>query len=371
MRDLIGASGTIMQTAYDQALPIEQILDRAEANIFELSSTKRSHAFAGMSTLVNETFAHINDLFNNPDPVSGLRMGFRELDMLTAGLQPSSLNVLAARPAMGKCLAKGTRVVMFDGTLRRVEEVRVGDALMGPDSCPRFVTSLARGREETVWVRQSHGIDYRVNESHILSLKRSRNPGKGDVLNISVKEWLGKSDKFKSNFKGYKVSIEMLERPLPIEPYFVGLWLGDGATDSVRITTGDSEVVAYLYDYAARLGMSVSVDAHGERCPSYAITRGRRGGSSEEAKGSLQGRLAALSLLGDKHIPEVYLHNSRRYRLALLAGLMDADGHYLKGQNGPYEITTKLEPSRPPHQIFVRFARLPHVSDEQNGDAET
>src|SRR5690606_29112445 len=40
--------------------------------------------------------------FANPDPVSGLRMGFRELDQMTAGLQPSTLNVLAARPAMGK-----------------------------------------------------------------------------------------------------------------------------------------------------------------------------------------------------------------------------------------------------------------------------
>ena len=118
LRDLISASGTIMQTAYDQSLPIEQILDRAEANIFELSSSKRSHAFAGMSTLVNETFAHINDLFNNPDPVSGLRMGFRELDMLTAGLQPSSLNVLAARPAMGKtafALTIGQNVALREG----------------------------------------------------------------------------------------------------------------------------------------------------------------------------------------------------------------------------------------------------------------
>lgn len=102
LRDLIGASGQIMQTAYDQALPLEQVLDKAEASIFELSSTKRSHNFQSMGNLVGDTFAHINELFTNPDPVSGLRTGFKELDILTAGLQPSSLNVLAARPAMGK-----------------------------------------------------------------------------------------------------------------------------------------------------------------------------------------------------------------------------------------------------------------------------
>ena len=102
LRDLIGASGQIMQTAYDQALPLEQVLDKAEASIFELSSSKRSHNFQSMGNLVGDTFAHINELFTNPDPVSGLRTGFKELDIITAGLQPSSLNVLAARPAMGK-----------------------------------------------------------------------------------------------------------------------------------------------------------------------------------------------------------------------------------------------------------------------------
>jgi replicative DNA helicase len=102
LRDLIAASGQIMQTAYDQAMPLEQILDKAEAGIFELSSSKRRHNFQNMAGLVTETFDYINAMFSNPDPVSGLRTGFKELDQLTAGLQPSSLNVLAARPAMGK-----------------------------------------------------------------------------------------------------------------------------------------------------------------------------------------------------------------------------------------------------------------------------
>ncbi len=102
LRDLIAASGQIMQTAYDQSMPLEEVLDASEKAIFELASSKRSNAFGSMSELVTETFAHINELFANPDPVSGIRTGFKELDQLTAGLQPSSLNVLAARPSMGK-----------------------------------------------------------------------------------------------------------------------------------------------------------------------------------------------------------------------------------------------------------------------------
>lgn len=102
LRELIGASGRILQSAYEQAAPLEQLLDQAEASIFEISSSKRRSFFEGMPQLVSETFQQINEHFANPDPVSGLRMGFKELDQLTSGLQPSSLNVLAARPSMGK-----------------------------------------------------------------------------------------------------------------------------------------------------------------------------------------------------------------------------------------------------------------------------
>jgi replicative DNA helicase len=94
-----------MQQAYDQATPLEEILDKAESSIFQLSSSKRRHSFHGMGQLVSETFQYINEMFANPDPVSGLRTGFKELDQLTAGLQGSSLNVLAARPSMGKTAA--------------------------------------------------------------------------------------------------------------------------------------------------------------------------------------------------------------------------------------------------------------------------
>ncbi len=118
LRDLIGASGQIMQQAYDQAAPIEDVLDRAEATIFEVTTNRRSTRFQEMGGLVTDTFAYINELFTNPDPVTGLRMGFKELDAMTAGLQPSSLNVLAARPSMGKtafALTIGQNVALREG----------------------------------------------------------------------------------------------------------------------------------------------------------------------------------------------------------------------------------------------------------------
>lgn len=102
LRDLIGAGGRIMQVAFDQSGPLEEVLDTAEKAIFDLTTRKRRSNFEGMRFLVTETFQAINERFANPNPVSGLRAGFRELDSMTGGLQPASLNVLAARPSMGK-----------------------------------------------------------------------------------------------------------------------------------------------------------------------------------------------------------------------------------------------------------------------------
>jgi replicative DNA helicase len=143
LRDLIGASGQIMQRAYEQAAPLEQVLDEAESAIFELATSKRRSFFESMPQLVTETFQHINELFANPDPVSGLRMGFKELDGLTAGLQRSSLNVLAARPSMGKTAFALT--IALNAALREKKAVGIFSLEMsGVQLVTRMLCSEAR-----------------------------------------------------------------------------------------------------------------------------------------------------------------------------------------------------------------------------------
>ncbi len=313
-----------------------------------------------MRSMMREAITELEAKKQHKDGLTGVPTGFTNLDRLTSGWQKSDLVIIAARPAMGKCLGKGTKVVMFDGSLRKVEDVQVGDQLMGDDSTPRRVLSLARGRERMYWVRQNRGMDYRVNESHILSLKRRvcRTEGphtNGDVLNLSVRDYLTKAPKFKTNYKGYKVAIEFDEKSVPVDPYFVGLWLGDGDRNSPRITTDDKEVVSYLQEYAMELAQkghltTVSTYDYLDRCNQsggepHAITKGFQGGITCF---SIKSELRKLNLLGNKHIPTDYLNNTTSQRLALLAGLIDSDGHYLKQSNG-YEITQKNQ--RLAHQI--------------------
>ena len=217
-----------------------------------------------------------------------IKTSFPFLDEIClGGLMPNLVLAILGRPSHGKCMGKGTKILMFDGTLKNVEDIIVGDKLMGSDSTPRTVLSLARGREEMYWIRQNKGIDYRVNKSHIVSLKKSRQEGsgnRGDIINISVEDYLKKSDKFKSNYKGYKVPVEFPEKPLDIEPYYLGIHLGDGDKSTCN--------------------------------------------------------LRKLDIINNKHIPQQYLINSKENRLQLLAGLLDSDGYYSKNDN-TFEIVQK------------------------------
>ncbi len=341
-REIIRIATECQQHAYEDTTDVFQLLDKLEQGLFSISEKNIRKKTADMGSIMRQALEELEARKHLKDGLTGVPSGFSALDRLTSGWQKSELVIIAARPGMGKCLGKGTRVLMFDGTLKNVEDVRSGELLMGDDSTPRRVLSIARGRERMYWVRQNKGQDYRVNESHLLSLKRSRNEGphqRGEVLTISVRDYLQKSEKFRSNYKGYKVAVEFPVQQTPIDPYFLGLWLGDGHGISSRITTQDAEVIEYLGEYADTLGRKLVKYEQAGRCDNFSITRGQRGFGREA---SLQSELRNLNLLSFKHIPHAYLCNSTPNRLALLAGLIDSDGHYLVQSNG-YEITQKNE----------------------------
>lgn len=341
-RELIGVSTRTIRDAYEDTTDVFNLLDEAEKGLFAITQNNLSRSYESMGSLSSKVLKQIEELSKKEDGLTGVPTGFTDLDRLTSGWQPSDLIIVAARPGMGKCLGKGTKVLMYNGSLQNVEDLNPGDLLMGDDSTPRTILSTTKGQEMMYWVRQNKGIDYRVNESHILSLKRSRTEWKhqnGDVLNISVKEYLQQSAKFKTNYKGYKTAVEFAEKALPVHPYFLGLWLGDGTSESSNVSTTDTEIVSYLKSYADELGLELKkVQQAPEKCPVYRISNDR-----QNAMGySLHGLLRELGVLNNKHIPQDYLVNSSAKRLELLAGLMDSDGHYLVQSNG-FEITQKSE----------------------------
>ncbi|KAB7889871.1 replicative DNA helicase [Poseidonibacter ostreae] len=219
-RELATLATTIKKVALEEEVSGNEALDTVQGELYKISTDSATSELKDMQEITGDTLSYIERMkkLGNKHLI-GETTGFDALDKKTTGFNEGDLIIIAARPAMGKCLAKGTKVLMFDGSLKAVEDVISGDKLMGDDSTSRKVLSIARGKEQMYWVRQNKAIDYRVNESHILSLKRSRTEGShknGDILNINVKEYLEKSDKFKSNYKGYKVAVEFKNENLSV-----------------------------------------------------------------------------------------------------------------------------------------------------------
>lgn len=239
----------------------------------------------------------------------------------------------------GKCLAHGTEVLMFNGTVKQVQDVLPGDWLIGPDSKPRRVLSTCKGREMLYRVVPVKGDPYTVNESHILSLKIT-DTGKGDstvcggsaykagdVANVSVLDFLSASKTFKHRAKGWRSAADFLpnEKALPLDPYFFGLWLGDGNSTKPCFTSGDPVVFDYLTRVADQMGMQVRVEPNSENSFNYHLIETERPGRRGNQITNL---LKSLGVINNKHVPIEYKRATVAERLDLLAGIIDTDGSY-------------------------------------------
>ncbi len=102
LRKLIKASNEIVELGYAQNEEIEMVMDQAEKKIFDIMQGKNQKGFSAIKDVLIESFAQIEKLYNQKEPITGVPTGFADLDYKTAGLHNSDLILVAARPAMGK-----------------------------------------------------------------------------------------------------------------------------------------------------------------------------------------------------------------------------------------------------------------------------
>lgn len=122
----------------------------------------------------------------------------------------------------GKCLAKGTKVLMYDGSLKNVEDIKIGDKVMTPDSSYATVTNLGHGFEEMYEVQPYQGkyeSTYTVNKSHILALYDTKT---GQYLNMEVSKYLKLSESRKKQLCCYRARIEFKYQETDEDPYEYG-----------------------------------------------------------------------------------------------------------------------------------------------------
>lgn len=256
------------------------------------------------------------------------------------------------------CHAAGTKVLMHDGSTKTVELVAVNDNLMGPDSQPRRVLRTVSGTEMMYRVTPTKGEPFIVNEGHILSLKAT-NVGKkaikypnshqkgGEVVNITVRDYLLKTKSWKHIHKLWRAGVEFggaANDNLPIPAYIVGVMLGDGSTThQPGLTNMDPEVLDAVCDYVESIGVRTRVQQkQGNRAWSVFFPDDL---SNRSVRNRFTQKLADAGLWGvacaDKAIPAAYKTACRRDRLELLAGLLDTDGHLSSGSH--FDFISKSE----------------------------
>lgn len=102
LRQLISASTNIIDGCFNEAEEVDSFLDQAERVIFEVAQQKIKQAFYLVKEIVKDSFKTIEKLYERKELITGIPMGYTELDKMTSGLQSSDLIVLAGRPSMGK-----------------------------------------------------------------------------------------------------------------------------------------------------------------------------------------------------------------------------------------------------------------------------
>ena len=393
LRRLAEAGTRIVQLAFGPANDVDELVDRAQAAVYEVTERRTTEDYAPLGDLLNPALEEIEAIAGHDGALTGVPTGFTDLDELTNGLHPGQLWIVAARPAVGKALALSTPLPTPAGWTT-MGNVRVGDHLLGADGRPTRVvaaTEVMHGRpcyevefsDGTVvvadaqhqWLTETRAARRYAQQGAAYSrtavlpepvtteeiARTLRCPTVDARLNHSVRN---------------AAPFQLPEADLPVDPYLLGVWLGDGTTASATLTSADPEIPAEIrrrgfdvvktgpkYRYSLKL---VSPPA-GERqcmvcgrpfvnrmphvrtcgqscggklrfiadplpprgcadCGKRTTSYGPRCNACHSRRGTLQAKLRTLGVLGDKHIPVDYLRAGEQQRRDLLAGLLDTGG---------------------------------------------
>jgi len=245
------------------------------------------------------------------------------------------LNCLVLAP-MG-CHTAGQGVLLVDGSTKQVENVVVGDTLVGPDSKPRKVTETHTGEKPTYNITD-RGHSYTVTGDHILVLKRTTesvtggaaNRLAGEVIEVTVDEWLTWTTWKKSVYKLFKTAVEWKPSSVAIDPYFMGVMLGDGYFGKMySFTSPDPELLEAVGDMATAAGIEYRLEPDKRNDVVSVNFRG------QVIKQMFTQVGLDRCLSGTKRVPQAYKVNAETVQLQVLAGLLDTDGH-LHGRSFDY-----------------------------------
>jgi replicative DNA helicase len=386
LRRLVEAGTRIVQMGYGSAAgqgrDVDDIVDLAQQAIYDVTEKRSGDDFAILADLLQPALDEIEAVGARDGMMAGVPTGFGDLDRLLNGLHPGQLIIVAGRPGLGKALSLDTPLATPDGWTT-MGEVRVGDRLLDADGRPTTVVACSdvmlnrrcyevefsdgsvivadgahRWLTETRRARRDGGPAQVCTTDEIRATLRTPTPGRR--LNHSVR---------------VAAPLDLPARELPVAPYTLGVWLGDGHAAGARFTSADPEIAMFVEadgylvtpstgpTYTVHLPQrplsarpcvqcghpfhprTARVRTCGRPCGGRAVLRlagatcvdcgvadnsilrgGSRCADCRRRFGSMTALLRGLDLLHNKHIPAEYLRAGVTQRRALLEGLLDTQG---------------------------------------------
>ncbi|MCH9719740.1 MAG: replicative DNA helicase [Actinomycetia bacterium] len=300
LRNLVNAGTRIAQWGYAGEGEVEQIADRAQAEVFEATVTRAANDYRPLGEVMPDAIAEIEGIASRGGEMVGVPTGFVDLDRLTNGLHPGQLIIVAARPAIGKALAVDTPVPTPQGWTT-MGEISVGEQVLAPDGTATEVvaaTEVMVGRP-CYLVEFSDGSRVVADAQHQWQVETTE--GSQVVTTEVLHEQQGRGPFLLPTVE----SLDLSEAVLPIDPYALGAWLAH--------TTGE------LPDEVQMLAAAA-------------------GGDLTEV--AAQARDLGISHRG--FIPPQYLRTSQQQRRDLLAGLLDAGAEL--NDDGSIVLDTESRP---------------------------
>lgn len=230
-----------------------------------------------------------------------------------------------------ECFDPDTEVLMYDRSVRKIKDIHIGDKVLGPDGTPRTVLDECEGVDKMYRIHSGTGCDDQiVNSRHKIYYTEYNHFKKTYTDKLATPLELMKEDLHKSYIKQNRYLKRVhptdnnVSSNLLLDPYYLGLWLGDGFTNSPAIINEDIEVIKWLSEYAESNGMTTTILSD-KNVPIIYLKN-----KVYNHKNPIKDTLQYYGILNRKDIPDDYLHGSVEDKLQLMAGLIDTDGHFSK-----------------------------------------
>ena len=238
MRQLIKASNEIINLGYDASTDVQEILDKAEKNIFDISQEKSGDDIQPINVVLQDTFDMIEKLCTEKSDVTGITTGFADLNKKINGLQRTDLILLAARPAMGKtafslnlvqnaALKGDASVAVFSLEMSKeqlvqrmlsaqsnVELSKIKTGNLGESDWPRIIDGMAVLSEANIFIDDTPGIKISEIRSKCRRLKIEKGLDLILIDYLQLMEGEGKNENRQQEIAKISRSLKILAKEL-------------------------------------------------------------------------------------------------------------------------------------------------------------